>query len=461
MDILFTDAVKQMGPTAFQVMVKPIGPICNLNCTYCYYLEKDNLYPLKKDFKMPEEILESFIRQQIENQEVPVVNFVWQGGEPALMRIDFYRKAIELEKKYANGKKIENAFQTNGTLLNDEWCEFFKENNFLIGISIDGPEKLHNKYRLTKGNKPSFHKVMHGISLLKKHNVDFNTLSVVNDYNSHYPLEVYNFFKKTGSQFMQFIPIVERIADTPGPDSLKLVSPDFKEDATVSDWSVKPKQFGKFLCAIFDEWVRNDVGKYYIQIFDVSLANWVGANPNLCAFSETCGNATVMEHNGDLYSCDHFVYKENYLGNIMETPLVSMVKTIEQTQFGLNKRDKLPRYCLKCEYRFACHGECPKNRIIKTPDGEPGLNYNCEAYKMFFKHIDPYMQYMAKELNKKRSPANVMNWIRQSELQKSTIKVPERNSPCPCGSGKKYKKCCGKDPSLMPISNKSVNYTHD
>ncbi len=441
MNILFPG----QKPFAFSVMLKPIGPICNLNCTYCYYLEKKNLYQDVRNFKMTDEILENYTRQYIEANQVPVVNFVWQGGEPMLMGIDFFKKALKFQEKYANGKRIENCFQSNGTLIDEEFCRFFKDNNFLVGISIDGPEHLHDIHRLTSSNTGSFRKVMEGIDLLHKHKVEFNTLSVVNKVNSYHPLEVYHFLKKIGSGFIQFIPIIERIANHPEPGSLRLVAPIYGDDARVSEWSVEPEQYGKFLSAIFDEWVRQDVGKYFVQIFDVSLANWAGENPGLCVFTETCGDAAVMEHNGDLYTCDHFVYNEYKLGNIFEKPLADMMKSDMQKQFGTDKRDKLPRICFGCEYRFACHGECPKHRFVTTTDGQLGLNYLCSAYKMFFSHVHPYMQFMSDELKAKRAPANVMNWVKRLDRNKEEKIKPAqtvgRNDLCPCGSGKKYKNC--------------------
>jgi uncharacterized protein len=401
----------------FHVMAKPIGPICNLDCKYCFYLEKENLYPekvlehsVKQNFKMPFNVLESFIRQKIESQSSNLISFAWQGGEPTLLGVDYFRKVVELQKKYANGKRIENGFQTNGVLLDDEWCSFFKQNNFLIGLSIDGPKDLHDHYRVYKGGQPTFDKVIRGIDFLKRHKVEFNTLTVVHKKNSYYPLEVYNFLKEAGSGFMQFIPIVERITELE-TENLKLVSPEYLGEAKVTDWSVEPVQFEKFLCDIFDEWVKKDVGKYYVQIFDVSLESWLGMQQSLCLFNETCGKALAIEHNGDLYSCDHFVYPENKLGNIIEEPMLSLVNSDQQIKFGNDKRDKLPQYCLNCNVRFACNGECPKHRFIKTPDGEDGLNYLCAGYKMFFNHIDPYMKFMANEFLNKRPPANIMGNI--------------------------------------------------
>jgi uncharacterized protein len=448
--LLFTDALKLKRPNAFQVMLKPAGPSCNLNCTYCYYLEKSKLYPGKNDLRMSEELFENFTKQFIKAHEVPVVTFTWQGGEPTLMELDFFKKAIKLQKKYSSGKKIENAFQTNGTKLNEDWCNFFTDNNILVGISIDGAEHNHDHFRKTFSGGPTFNRVMHGIELLHKHKVEFNTLSTVNSYNVSYAEETYRFLKKIGSGFIQFLPVVERISKTLDASGLKLIAP-VHGDATVTDWSVGAKDFGKFLITVFDEWVRNDVARYYVQIFDATLANYVGENPGLCVFNDTCGDAMVMEHNGDLFSCDHFVYPEYLLGNIAQTPLIDLAKSQRQFDFGIDKRNKLPRYCLQCDIRYACHGECPKHRFMLTPDGNPGLNYLCEGYKLFFKHVEPYMEYMAQELKNKRPPANVMNRIRNKENQVKKTVMPERNEPCPCGSGKKFKNCCAAKPPYSGI----------
>lgn len=390
---------------------------------------------------MSPEVLESFIRQKIEGHNVPQVNFAWQGGEPTLLGVDFFKQVVELQKKYANGKTIENGFQTNGVLLNDTWGEFLKVNNFLIGLSIDGPEEVHNKYRVNKGGKPTFKNVIRGMDFLKKHEVEFNTLTVIQRDNSNKPHEVYRFLKEVGSGFMQFIPIVERIADKPNPEALNLVSPR-SENAQVTEWSVEPEQYGNFLITLFDEWVRNDVAKFYIQIFDIALEAWLGMEPSLCVFRKTCGEALAIEHNGDLYSCDHYVYPENKLGNIIENPLESLILSEQQKQFGQDKLDKLPQYCRDCEVRFVCNGECPKHRFIKTPDGKDGLNYLCAGYKKFFKHIDPYMKFMANELRHQRPPANVIQWTKEKDLGFPSYKIGA-NDPCPCGSGKKFKKCCG------------------
>ncbi len=425
---------------AFHVMAKPAGPLCNLDCKYCFYLEKERLYPGKERWAMPEDVLESYVRQYIESQESPVVSFAWQGGEPTVLGVDYFEKVVEFQQKYADGKRIENALQTNGVLLDDRWCEFLARNGFLVGLSIDGPREIHNRYRVDKAGKPSFDRVMRGMDFLKKHSVEFNTLTVVQRHNSHHPLEVYRFLREAGSGFMQFIPIVERVASAPGPEGLTLIAPDFEESAQVSEWSVEPRQYGRFLSAIFDEWVRHDVGQQFVQIFDVSLEAWVGMQPSLCVFRPTCGEAMIIEHNGDLYSCDHYVYPENRLGNIMDAPIRSLVESEQQHQFGQDKLDRLPRACLDCEVRFVCNGECPKHRFMRTPQGEPGLNYLCAGYKLFFHHIDPYMRFMANELREQRPPANVMQWVRLRDQGKTK---PGRNDPCPCGSGRKFKKCCG------------------
>jgi uncharacterized protein len=430
-----------MNTPDFHVMAKPIGPICNLDCKYCFYLEKETLYPRVSKWAMQEEVLDSYVRQYIEAHDTPEVSFAWQGGEPTLLGVEYFRRLVEVQKKYAGGKRIHNAFQTNGVLLNDEWAALFKENGFLIGISIDGPRELHDAYRVDKGGQPTFDRVMRGIETLKRNGVEFNTLTTVHRGNADHPLKVYRFLKENGSGFMQFIPIVERISNQATADGLQLISPSFAGSAKVAPWSVEPRQFGRFLCAIFDEWVRNDVGRYFVQLFDVGLEMWSGMEASLCVFRKQCGAALAMEHSGDLYSCDHFVYPENRLGNIMESPLAELVDSEQQRKFGADKETMLPKYCRECDVRFACNGECPKHRFLTTPDGEPGLNYLCAGYKMFFHHVDPYMQFMARELAAQRPPANVMRWIAVQETQKAFERAG-RNDPCPCGSGKKFKHCC-------------------
>ena len=430
----------------FHIIAKPIGPICNLDCKYCFYLEKEKLYPERKrtaDWAIDEAVLESFIRQYIESQPLPEVTFTWQGGEPTLLGVEFFENVLQLQRKHAGGKQIKNTFQTNGVLLDDRWCEFLAVNRFLVGLSIDGPRELHDKYRVDRGGAPSFDKVVRGIECLKKHGVEFNTLTVVQRDNSQHPLEVYRFLKEIGSGFLQFIPVVERVATAGSEDGLVLISPDSAASAKVTEWSVDARQYGKFLCTIFDEWVRHDVGRIFVQMFDVTLEAWVGVPSSLCVFSPTCGDALAMEHNGDVYSCDHYVYPRNRLGNVLENSLGAMVQSPQQRAFGDAKYDTLPAYCRSCDYLRACYGECPKHRFIKTPDGEPGLNYLCAAYKKFYSHVDPYMAFMAGELAQQRPPENVMVWARERDLASSGKRDVGRNDPCPCGSGRKYKKCCG------------------
>jgi len=404
-----------MGRTAFHVMAKPIGPLCNLDCKYCFYLEKEKLFPSNENYKMSDEVLEAYIRQYIEQQNVPEVTFAWQGGEPTLLGVDFFRKAVGLQKKYANGKRVTNAFQTNGTLLNDEWGSFLAENHFLVGVSIDGPPKLHDTYRVDKKGGATYEKVAHGIKFLKKQGVEFNTLTVVNRANSKKPLEVYRFLKQIGSGFIQFIPLVERLPDNEARNlGLDLATPPQvdQEGAArlpVTDWSVESKQYGEFLVASFDEWVRHDVGCVFVQLFDVALGNWMGMPPSLCLFSPTCGTAMALEHNGDVYSCDHYVYPQYRLGNLLNQTLGDMVHSDAQRQFGQDKLVTLPKYCLECDVRFACNGECPKRRFLSTPSGETGLNYLCEGYKRFFKHVDPAMRTMAELARQHRAPAEIMS----------------------------------------------------
>lgn len=372
-------------------MLKPIGAVCNLRCNYCYYLEKKEFYPEEKRYVMSEELLDKFTRQYLESQTMPQVLFTWHGGETLMRNLSFYKKALELQRKYGRGRQIDNCLQTNGVLLTDEWCRFFKENNFLIGISIDGPQHCHDRYRRYADGRPTFMQVMRGINLLKKHGVEFNVMGVVNDYNVEYPIEFYHFFKEIDCRYIQFAPIVERMPD-----------------GSPASWNVPSEKWGDFLITIFDEWVRKDVGQFFIQYFDSTLANWVGEQPGVCTLAKTCGHAGVMEFNGDVYSCDHFVFPEYKLGNIYTKTLTEMMYSPQQLKFGADKYDTLPTQCRECEFLFACHGECPKNRIMETPDGEPGLNYLCKGYYTFYKHVAPYMDYMKKELMNKRSPANIM-----------------------------------------------------
>ncbi len=378
------------------VMLKPVSAVCNLRCDYCYYLEKKGLYPEEKKYLMSEDLLEAFTRQYLQSQTMPDVLFTWHGGEALMRNIDFYKKALALQRKYAGGRNIDNCIQTNGTLLTDDWCRFFKDNNFLVGISIDGPQHCHDHYRKTSDKRPTFLKVMRGIELLKKHGVEYNIMAVVNDYNVDYPLEFYRFFKETDSRFIQFSPIVETLPD-----------------GKMTPESVPTDKWGQFLIAIFDEWVRKDVGTFFVQLFDSTLANWMGEQPGNCIWANTCGHAGVMEFNGDVYSCDHFVFPPFKLGNIHTRTLTEMMYSDKQLRFGTDKQDSLPSQCKTCEFLFACHGECPKNRIIHTSSGEPGLNYLCQGYYQYFKHVAPYMDFMKKELMGQRPPANIMQALAQ------------------------------------------------
>ncbi len=431
----------------FHVLTKPVGPICNLDCKYCFYLEKEKLYPGETQWRMSDAVLSEYVRQYIQDQPSPEIYFAWQGGEPTLLGVEFFRKAIALQKKFAGGKTIFNAIQTNGTLLDDDWCRFLASNKFLVGLSIDGPRALHDVYRVDKRQQPTFDPVMRGLEFLKKHKVDFNTLTVVNRANSQQPLEVYRFLKSIGSEFLQFIPLVERVApENMNPPGLGFAEPPLmgetgslamnieekrevasglslprppltltlsagERESAVTPWSVEAEQYGNFLCAIFDEWVRQDVGKAFVQLFDVALGNWMGLGSSLCVFAEKCGAAVAIEHNGDLYSCDHYVYPRWKLGNVMDQSLGAMVNSPRQVKFGNDKSDSLPQYCRKCEVRFACNGECPKHRFIQTPDGEWGLNYLCAGYKMFFNHIDPHMKTMASLLRNNEAPARIMEML--------------------------------------------------
>ena len=391
------------------VMLKPAGAHCNLACKYCYYLEKNKLYPTAQRHLMSDEMLEQFTREYIEAQTMSQVLFTWHGGEPLLRSIDFYRKALSLQQKYAGSRRIDNVIQTNGTLLTDEWCEFFAQNHWLVGISIDGPQPDHDHYRLTAAGKPSWKKVMQGIKLLKKHGVEWNAMAVVNAYNANHPLEFYRFFKENGCQFLQFTPIVER--QTRHEDGRTLASLADKDEISLSEASVTPEQWGYFLCAIFDEWVRKDVGKIFVEIFDCTLANWMGISPGICAYSKECGHAGVMEHNGDVYSCDHFVFPEYKLGNIRDHSLIDMLYGEQQQEFSRLKHSSLPRQCKECDMEFACHGECPKNRFMKDKYGDSGLNYLCPGYYHYYQHVAPYMDYMKQELMAQRPPSNIMKVI--------------------------------------------------
>ncbi len=406
----FQDAVKRTAPTAFSTMIKPAGSTCNLDCHYCYYLDKALQYGGKQAV-MSDELLEAYVRQYIEANDVPEVTFCWHGGEPLLLKPDFYRKAIEFQKKYAGEKKIFNTLQTNGLLLNEEWCDLFAEHEFLIGVSMDGPKDIHDTFRLTKNQEPTFDRVMDGINLMKSKGVEFNTLSVVNKLCEGRGREIYRFFKSLGSHYMQFLPAVEHVIDKPTYHRPLIVSPEH-EGAYIAEWSVSAKGYGKFLIDIFDEWVINDVGTYYVQMFDATLANTCGAMPGVCSMGETCGDALVVEHNGDVYSCDHFVYPEYKLGNIAETDLLDIYNTRKRIDFGLAKRNGLAAECLKCRYYQVCRGECPKHRFDVGSDGYRKSTL-CEGLKNYFRHVEPYMDFMRTQLTKGQAPAWVMPFARQ------------------------------------------------
>lgn len=394
-------------------MTKPIGPRCNLDCQYCFYLEKTKLFAPNHQFRMPDEVLEHYVRHYIESQPTEEVVFSWQGGEPTLLGIGFFEKAVAFQKKYGQGRRIQNSFQTNGTLIDDAWGRFLRENDFLVGISIDGPAHLHDVYRVDRRGRPTFDQVFRGLESLQRHEVDYNTLTVVNRLNARHPKEVYRFLKGIGSRYLQFIPLVEReIKDEKSADGGCLAdppqSPGSQEKAEVTDWSVQPLDFGEFLATIFRHWVKKDVGKIFVQMFDTTLGNYVGAPPSLCIFSPRCGNALAMEHNGDVYSCDHYVYEDYRLGNIMEQSLVSMIQSPQQKRFGEDKTAALPRYCLDCRFRFVCHGGCPKHRFLTTKDGEPGLNYLCTGYRHFFKSTKPWFEAMRDLYRQGKSLALIM-----------------------------------------------------
>ena len=414
-------------PSAFHLLAKPSGADCNLDCAYCFFLDKANLYP-GSDFRMTPAVQEQYIRQLIESHQTDDVNIAWQGGEPTLMGLDFYRHSIELVEKYRRpGMRFLHTMQTNGTLLDDDWVEFFKEHNFLIGISLDGPRELHDVYRLDKGGKPTHDRVMRGLRLLQKYEVDYNILTAVNRVNADYPLDIYRFLREeAGTTWMQFIPVVEQTQENPQIES------------QVSDRSVLPAQFGRFLSVIFDEWVRHDVGSIFVQTFEATLRNWLGMNSSgMCVYNETCGTGLALEHNGDLYSCDHFVDPDYLLGNIQNFHIINMVSSDRQLKFGSDKRDSLPGYCIACPVKFTCHGECPKNRFMVSPEGEQGLNFLCAGYKDFFNHAGFSMKLMAGIIRRGRDAKEVM------EIMDQVFSNTHRLDPCPCGSGLKFKNCHG------------------
>jgi uncharacterized protein len=431
-------------PAAFHLLAKPTGAVCNLDCSYCFFLSKEMLYPGSR-FRMADDLLETYIRQLIEaHAAVPEVTIAWQGGEPTLMGIDFFRHAVELTARYlAPGQRAAHTIQTNGTLIDEEWAAFFAEHGFLVGISIDGPRPLHDTYRVNKGGKGSFDQVMAGLGHLREAKVEWNALTTIHAANSEHGREVYCFLRdECGAEFVQFIPIIERVAEADADGTVPWASwrdrPLYvQEGERVTGRSVTGEQYGRFLIDVFEEWVRHDVAAVYVQMFDVALANWFGEPPSLCIHSETCGSALALEHTGDLYSCDHFVEPAYKLGNIRESHMIELIGSEQQRQFGLDKRETLPKFCVECEVRFACHGGCPKDRFIETPDGEAGLNYLCDGYKAFFHHVNRPMQLMSERLRHGGPPSDIMRLYATEDARRG------RNDPCTCGSGRKWKQCHG------------------
>ena len=432
------------APRAFHLMAKPTGAVCNLDCSYCFFLSKEMLYPGSR-FRMADDLLEIYLRQLIESHAgAPEVTIAWQGGEPTMMGIDFFRRAVELAKRHlAPGQRAAYTIQTNGTLIDDEWAAFFAEHEFLVGLSIDGPRELHDAYRVNKGGKGSFDQVMRGLRHLREHDVEWNALTTLHAANAGRGAEVYRFLRDDcGARFIQFIPIIERVAEASEDGTVPWSSwrdrPLYRQEGVhVTNRSVTGQQYGRFLIDVFEEWVRTDVGEVYVQMFDVALANWYGEHPGLCIHSETCGLALALEHTGDLYCCDHFVEPQFKLGNIKERHMLELISSPEQRQFGLNKRETLPQFCLDCDVRFACHGGCPKDRFISTPDGEPGLNYLCTGYQDFFHHVDRPMRLMTERLRHGGAPADIMRLYAVEDARRG------RNDPCTCGSGRKWKHCHG------------------
>ncbi len=432
--------------SALHVIAKPIGPVCNLDCAYCFYLHKTDLYPQEEHWRMSDQTLEAYVRQYLEAQPAGAaeIDFAFQGGEPTLMGLDFFRRVLELQRKHVrSNQQVRNSLQTNGLLLDDAWCEFLAANHFLVGLSLDGPADLHDKFRRDKAGRPTQQRVLQTLQRLKKHGVAFNVLTCVNRHNADHPRRVYRFLREQGVEFMQFIPIVERL---PGVE-LRGDPNSRRPEELVSVRSVLPEQYGRFLTEVFGEWLFQDVGRVFVRDFDQALSAWVGAGTSLCVYAETCGRATAIEHNGDLYSCDHFVDEPHKLGSIHQQSIAELANGPQQEQFGQEKRDSLPDFCRQCPHLFVCHGACPKDRFLATPDGQPGLNYLCAGYREFFAAIDPVMQAMAVELRAGRDASAVMHRVRAERRQAMEGRISPgrpvgRNDPCPCGSGRKYKACC-------------------
>ena len=400
--ITLSDALRVSKPLRFNMMFKPVGSSCNLNCTYCYYLDKESCCVGEDAMSM--KLLEKIIKEYIEINDNEQIVFDWHGGEPLILGLDYLKKIVEIQRRYRGNKNIYNTIQTNATLLNDDIALFLRDNNFLVGVSIDGPQDVHDKFRKDKGGNPTFLKVMRGIELLHRYSVDFNTMTTISKAGEGRGLEIYMFLKNIGSHYMQFMPVLECV----NPKSNKIVSPDDK-DASLAIWSVNSMEYGKFMCDIFDYWVKNDVGTYFVNLFDSTLANYCGLNPGTCVYSETCGANAVMECNGDIYPCDHFVYPQYKLANVKDVSLADIVSSEKLLRFGINKRNMLPKRCVKCRYYFACHGECPKHRFEKTEQNEFGVNSLCDGLYYFFSHVDPYMQRMKKIIMDGNDAKLIMN----------------------------------------------------
>lgn len=434
------------APVAFHLLAKPTGAVCNLDCTYCFFLSKEMLYPGSR-FRMADDLLEIYLRQLIEaHARSPEVVVAWQGGEPTMMGLDFFRRSVELAESLKRpGQRVTYTIQTNGTLLDDAWGAFLAEHGFLVGLSIDGPRAIHDTYRVDKGGNPTFDRVMAGLDVLRRHGVEWNALTTVHAANHDRGREVYRFLRDDcGARFMQFIPIVERTT----PELLPIANEGWgehvrdrplyvQEGVLVTERSVPPEGYGRFLIDVFEEWKRRDIGDVYVQMFDVALANRYGEPPGLCVHSETCGLALALEHTGDLYACDHFVEPAYKLGNIRESRMIDLIVLPQQRAFGEAKRDTLPRYCLECDVRSLCHGGCPKDRFTITPDGEPGLHYLCPSYQSFFRHVAPALDAMCELLHAGRAPSELVGTYRAEDAQRG------RNDPCSCGSGRKWKHCHG------------------
>jgi uncharacterized protein len=447
----------------FHLLAKPSGSACNIDCQYCFFLSKEALYPGDRQ-RMSEETLEAYIRQLLDSHRTPEVTVAWQGGEPTLMGLDFFKRSVELVAKYRRpGQRVEHTFQTNGVALDDDWCAFFKEHKFLVGLSVDGPKEIHDRYRVTRGGKGTHDLVMQGLSFLRKHGVDYNILCTVNAANQHHGREVYRYFRdELEATWIQFIPIVERAT----PETLPIANLGWSDQpgrrrvlytqtgSLVTERTVGGRDYGQFLIGIFEEWVRHDVGKIFVQLFDVTLHAYFGQYM-LCIHAPTCGYGPALEQNGDLYACDHFVEPDYRLGNIHETHMLELVASPRQRKFGLDKRDQLTAQCRACEVRRLCNGGCPKDRFVDSREGEPGHNYLCEGLELFYKHTRPAMETMASLLRQNRPAAEVMNWVRAQDARRG------RNDPCPCGGGRKFKHCHGnaQPEPLRAIGNASREQT--